>query len=187
METTEGSFAEFSPVNNADIILDYIEYNGKRYGEIEDVLNGKYDDLFESIGLLKRIDRWKTKLIVKFNDGATEQKKLLEELYTELRSNTPVNSGHLLSSYCVDMHGYDNNPLIWSVVFDEDNFLNNNNKNPTTEDKHWIRNNKLYVIPAGYDWEPRAKEFDYRDTLTKNYKFEEAYVEEKMKSKLGRL
>lgn len=196
METTDDMLTESPSRNGKKIFREITDYYGA--GKIAvDVLNGKYDSVLGediSDAMKSAIEDYCDTL----PGDAEDEAKDIEELYEELRDTPRYNTGHLSNSIRIDTHGYDSNPLIWSVVFDEDFFMSN----PTytlTKRKVGLdsagnvtksKRGRRMIIRAGGHWEPRADEYDYRknkDILVDGGReFDEEYVREKMKSKLGR-
>lgn len=203
METTDDMLTESPSRNGKKIFREITDYYGA--GKIAvDVLDGKYDSVLgEDIS-----DAMKS-AIEDYCDtlprDAEDEAKDIEELYEELRDTPRYSTGHLSNSIRIDTHGYEDNPLIWSVVFDEDFFMSNPTYHLGSLSKHSelgkigvdsagnvtrSKRGRPMIIRAGGYWEPRADEYDYRKNrdilVSGGREFDEEYVREKMKKALGR-
>lgn len=195
METTDNTITKPASRDGEKLFREETEYFNAGKMAVG-VLDGKYDSVLgeELSGAIKDAIKDYCDTLP---ETAKEDERDLEDLYEELRDTPRYNTGHLSNSIRIDTHGYEDNPLVWSVVFDEDFFMSN----PTytlTKRKVGLdsagnvtksKRGRRMIIRAGGHWEPRADEYDYRknkDILVDGGReFDEEYVREKMKRALG--
>lgn len=191
METEDGGIIVEKCVGGENLLRDFVPK--KDLTELQTILMdtlgvkaGKavYDGIYdEAAAVLDTIEE--------------DAKEIVEETYQELRASTPYNSGHLQSSIVVRTDGK-KSPLYHEVVF-SNLIWESNESAPLTKSKVFYDGSgnmvlgpkrKPYKKKAGYNWEPRVDEYDYRKNdevrTPEGSIYDEAYVEEYFNSIMAR-